>query len=147
MRYLAENADIVSCDCSTIEDVHVENENLLLKIDCFLYNDGRCPMKHDCLLILHKFSLIDEQANAAIVSSERWTECENYAASKNIHLYLTFGEFLRSPFVEVQSFDFDWGNQCLTIIGYDSKEKSALWCSLKFGFHSISVYWNEETVW
>lgn len=149
-KYCAENPDIISGDYSAIENVYAEDEDLLLRIDFFLYNDKNrkdiFPCKHDCLLILKKFSLVNEQANASLISSKLRRECEKLAASKNLHLYLTFEEFLKTS-VEVQSFDFEWGNRCLTITGYDSEEKNALWCSLKFRFHRILAYWNRETVW
>lgn len=150
-QYRAENADIVSCDCSMIENAHIVNGDLLLKIDQFLYTDKerspQYPCKQDCLLILEKFALIDEQANAALVPPDRQTELEELAAIKRIRLYLSFEEFLRSSAVEVQSFEFDWDHQYLTIGGYDSKEQAALWCGLKFQFDRMAACRNRETVW
>lgn len=145
-KYCAEKADILSCDCSIIEKAYVKEGNLYLKIDCFLLGDNEepRPYKSDCLLILKGFSLVNEQANIDIVSPERKAECEKHAASRNLHLYLTFDEFLESACVEVQGFDFEWDNQCLTITGYDGNEDKALWCSLKFRFQSISACWNDE---
>ncbi|MBD5111589.1 MAG: hypothetical protein HDT42_03535 [Ruminococcaceae bacterium] len=141
--FFAEQADILSCDCSTIEKAYVKDGNLHLKTDSFLYGDKN-PYKCDCLLILEHFSLIDEQANADIIPRERWKECEEIAANRNLHLYLTFDEFLESTCVEVQGFDFEWEKQYLTITGYDGNEDKALWCSLKFYFQNITAYWNEE---
>lgn len=142
-NFYAEQADVLSCDCSTIEKAYVKNGNLYLKTDSFLYGDKN-PYKCDCLLILERFSLIDEQANADIVSPERRKECEEIAANRNLHLYLTFDEFLESTCIEVQGFDFEWENQYLTITGYDGNEDKALWCSLKFHFQNIIACWNEE---
>lgn len=142
-NFCAEQADILSCDCSTIEKAYVKDGNLYLKTDSFLYGDKN-PYKCDCLLILECFSLIDEQANSEIISRERRNECEEIAASRNLHLYLTFDEFLESSCVEVQGFDFEWEGQYLTITGYDGEENKALWCSLKFHFQRIIACWNEE---
>lgn len=146
-NYCAEQADILSCDYSTIEKSYIKDENLHLKMDYFfLYDNNKepRPYKLDCLLILRGFSLVDEQANADIIPEERKIEVENIAKSRNLHLYLTFDEFLESTCVEVQEFDYEWENQCLTITGYDGIEDKALWCSLKFHFQGISAYWNEE---
>lgn len=145
-NYYAEQADILSCDYSTIEKSYVKDGSLHLKIDCFLFGDKNepCPYKSDCLLVLKGFSLIDEKANADIISQKRKAEVESIAKSRNLHLYLTFDEFLESTCVEVQGFDFEWENQCLTITGYDGNEDKALWCSLKFQFQGITAYWNEE---
>lgn len=150
-KFRAENADIVSCDCSTIESAHIEDGNLLLKIDQFLYTDEAqrlpYPCKEDCLLILENFALIDEKANSSLVPLERRIELEHYITDKGLHLYISFEEFLRSSSIEVQSFIFDWEHQQVTIDGYDTDEEFALWCSLKFRFGRIMTYWNMERVW
>lgn len=145
-NYHSEQADILSCDYSTIEKSYIEDGNLHLKIDCFFLSGNKepRPYKSDCLLILEGFSLVDEQANADIVPPKRKAEVESIAESRNLHLYLTFDEFLESTCVEVQEFDYDWENQYLTITGYDGIEDKALWCSLRFHFQGISAYWNEE---
>lgn len=150
-KYRVENTDIDSCDCSMIENAHIKNGDLLLKIDQFLYTDkeksSSYPCKEDCLLILEKFTLIDEQAGASQVPLDRRMELERYAANQKLDLYLSFEDFLKSSTVEVQSFEFDWNHQYLTIIGYDSEEKAALWCDLKFQFNRIVACWNKEKVW
>ncbi len=149
-KYRAKNADILSCDCSIIENVHIVNGDLLLQIDQFLCMDPKSsqyPCKHDCLLVLKKFALINEQANASFVPTERRIKLEEFAASQGKHCYLSFNEFLKKATVEVQSFEFDWEHQYLTISGYDDGEETALWCSLKFQFNHIIAYWNKEKEW
>ncbi len=145
-NYYAKQADILSCDYSTIEKSYIEDGNLHLKVDCFFLGGNKepRPYKSDCLLILEGFSLINEKANADIIPKKRKAEVESIAKSRNIHLYLTFDEFLESTCIEVQEFDYDWENQYLTITGYDGVEDKALWCSLRFHFQGISAYWNEE---
>ena len=143
------NFNIVSFDYSYIKGVSVKDGNLFLEIDGFyLWEIGekapRYPVKEDCLLVLEHFTVIDERAYVELNSAERLKEMEEYAASLGIRLYLSFEDFLETTNVAVQGFEVQWDNRCITIDGYDSSQRAAMWVALTFRFDRITAYWKQE---
>lgn len=146
---IAGNFEIESFDYSYIKNASVKNGTLFLEIDGFyLWEIGekapRYPVKEDCLLVLEHFTVTGERAYAELNSAERLKEMEEYAASLGIRLYLSFGDFLESTNVEVQSFILDWNSRSIIISGYDGSQRAAIWVGLTFQFDRITAYWKKE---